>query len=254
MAGPNADLWLQFWGYYRAHGGNVTVTKVKAHATEAHLEAGLSTPQHMVGNHLADWFAGLGAKANQVSAALAQQLKQVDATTRLILRRLVAVCIACGEAAQPEPAARVPRPRAKRLPLQHLVRQSPHALSYSGGRWRCKLCGCTSTKRSLRQWLAGSRSCLAPELAATALREDAPKVCAGAGAVVIGGVTLHASHHLSARRGIFWCRTCGQYATAKAMGLGKQCPGGASATGRYILGRLSRGLAPHARVNWPLPE
>ena len=59
---PAADLWSLIWAKVDDLGGSgISVAKVKAHATEADVQAGCTTALHRAGNDHADHFAKRGS-------------------------------------------------------------------------------------------------------------------------------------------------------------------------------------------------
>ena len=79
------------------------------------------------------------------------------------------------------------------------------------------------------------------------------------GNVRVGHVQTHPTHTLLHARGLWWCTSCGAYATARlgakssAKLLVAQCIRTPTRAGRDYLARLGRGLPPKAGMRWPCP-
>ena len=84
----NGDLWQQFEGAVAARGrSTMTVTWVKGHATKVHIDKGITTAAHKLGNDEADALAEQGVKLKNDILELAwyYQIKQ-QALTRITIR------------------------------------------------------------------------------------------------------------------------------------------------------------------------
>ena len=67
---------------------------------------------------------------------------------------------------------------------------------------------------------------------------------------VVGSRVLHASHVLAHYGGAIWCWRCGCWSSTVPRGLGKPCAGTPKRAGAQTLGRIRRGLTPHANFTW----
>lgn len=152
----NQDLWERFWAAVSCLGvGCLSIVKVKAHAGEAEVAAGLITAEGLAGNYIADALAGLAAEKHQVDPGVAESCGWSDGVARQIQKRLVAIGLFCAGhpswtdlQAERELEDRLHAGVGKRKRGEALRAKGPrHHLVRAGRWWQCMHC----LQRSSRQ-------------------------------------------------------------------------------------------------------
>ena len=118
---------------------NIDLRKVKSHATAEEIELGLSSPVLKHGNDRAVYWAGKGAEIYQVLEQTMSLVKQVDAETWIILKRLVKIVqTSIPQLSKQEltPMARINIIDTKMEELGHHV-----VIDKSGEKYSCLHCG-----------------------------------------------------------------------------------------------------------------
>ena len=101
------DLWQQLLHSITSRAGRVCFSWVKGHAKQRHIEEGVTTLQHKLGNDAADALATAGAAlhaAPEVIAAGARQKRQAAVVTHALLLDLIAARSAAEQAIGAAPA------------------------------------------------------------------------------------------------------------------------------------------------------
>jgi hypothetical protein len=118
-------------------------------------------------------------------------------------------------------------------PAPRPVQLGGHDLRLFGGLWKCSIC-----KRSTATFKAlCGRKCEGSAVKVWAARAEAD---ASRGRADGGG------HRRMLSGDVLWCRVCGAFSTARAVGLAKACTGRPGVSGR--LARLMRGVHPTTGV------
>ena len=234
-----------------------SVYKVKAHLTEAEAEAAGIQPNIFFGNFLADVLADKFADNAELPHSIIGNYELHGKLAWRIQNRLICTNRLHLELAPPVPVVtRVRKPRpAKGALLASTIAASAHdAVLGAFGCAQCRRCGSKSTALAVRSWL---RTPCAPMVAQHFAAGGALARAPAGHSLVIGSVTVHASHTVLSRRGIAWCSACGSYSTSTSCsksgtkGLGKPCIGVATRGGQAALNRLARGDPPRPGMAWP---
>ena len=204
--------------------------KVKAHGTQADVDAGRVTELDRTGNRWADAMAKQGARKHPCSKDAELRCLRANQAVGKVGRWIGAVVTHLGRSgnslADVHPKSERPQPAAHRNLQRQAVRGSNgHTLQAAGSQFFCSVCLRTSQSRSalLRQKCKGSRG--VERLA-------------------------HASHRLFRSGHVWWCNVCGCYGSQRIVGLRGPCPGGARAnTGPLKLLRL--GMHPVSKARLP---
>ena len=85
------DLWQQVWGQLGDRGGRLDVRWCKSHATFKQVSAHRLTPQGLVANGVADFFAGEAAKWGALPADKVREIYNVDENCLNVVERLLDV-------------------------------------------------------------------------------------------------------------------------------------------------------------------
>ena len=97
---------------------------------------------------------------------------------------------------------------------------------------------------------------MAAAIPAPAIR-DPPAAVAhppAARAIRVGRQTLHHSHTILYKRGVYWCQRCGGFAELRGRVLLNECLTRPTREGRQVLRRLNSNLPPTTKRPWPLAE
>ena len=145
----------------------------------------------------------------------------------------------------------IARAKPKESPVQRALQFTAHLPAKTqgpkGGRFFCSAC-CTSVKThpvaGVLAWLGGpcagvqTRGDAGPANLVVPKGED--------GAVVMGGRSIHSTHHPTwhAELKLWFCTACGRIARHQVRSLGKPCPGLLDRKGRDNLQRVQNGLMP----------
>ena len=216
LHGPNGDLWERFWSAVDAKAGNLRVTKVKAHCNEQDVLNGVISPEDYAGNSFADACADSAADQSALPQALLSSFDVIDGAARQVQRRITAI-ICSGPTKDAD---------------------DKEASSY---------------KKSKRAEAERLQLALQEQRADDALPPPPPDPPPQ---VRLGGDRssgLHRTHRLVCQRGLWWCTTCGCFASARGRGLLMPCLYRATLAGRRALDRLANGQTPDNSVDWPLP-
>ena len=73
-------------------------------------------------------------------------------------------------------------------------------------------------------------------------------------AIRVGNQTLHHSHTILHKRGVYWCQRCGGFAELRGRVLLNECLTRPTREGRQVLRRLNSNLPPTTKRPWPLAE
>jgi len=263
--GPNADLWHSIGCLVTSRGQPVSVIKVDAHLT---LEQCIQASSDMIdyfGNAMADALAGMGAEISCVSDAIAEGVAATDATTWLILKRLLAVHMHFMQTVPKRNGSLRPkRIKGALTSFQRLGLTSghkfpggnlPRAISQLQARTTCTVCQQTSSRKTIKSWLKGPK-CTGNHISTTTHGQDISRPHPDA-TIRVGRVDLHPSHKLLFRRGLWWCSS-GYYTTtgegkSSAKNLRKPCLKRREGAGLDYIRRIESGLMPKKGLAWPSP-
>jgi hypothetical protein len=252
--GPNAGWWHDIGKAIACRKGRITVGRVDAHAdVKGYISQGIPIDD-WIGNELADWLAGEGAKTNAVSL-------EVETNWFFLLGRAVKIlqrAIAVHRLFLAEPGQLIARGVWERSihPVHRAISESGHSLTKDGrGAYQCTRCGFRAGHRQLKTWLLGDK-CVGLRVQGSEWR--APN--SANAAVLIGNRQTHKTQSLAWLRGVWFCTSCGGYAKAvqdqksTCLKLSKPCTKNANRGGFEVLDRISSGLPPRTGMQWPLPS
>ena len=224
---PAADLWALIWDKVDDLGGSgISVAKVKAHATEADIQAGRSTPLQMAGNDHADHFAKRGAALAEHISSTASSRQSYLMAQRWYQWLAVLVSTWPSDTQRHRQSARSrKRKRSAREGDAEVVALDSDAVD-------------EANKEA------------ADEAAEEVNEEEALPVAKGAmvspGDAARQGTVRFGPGHILYRSGpMFWCGICGAYAELRLKSLKQPCTGGAGKGPRAgQLARLRNGMHP----------
>lgn len=146
------DLWDRLWKAVDEITGTVRVLKVKAHATDDEVRAGMVTPSELLGNHIADGLAGLAAEKHQLGEGYSDNHSWASAVLRQIQNRLIAIASFCVGHTSMQARVKMPSKglKRKRQDLAEAIASSTHYLVRRGRWMRCLHCGQVGGGRGLR--------------------------------------------------------------------------------------------------------
>ena len=248
--GKQRMWWERVQQAIEARSGSVRLVKCYSHLDARGL---LETQQPLLfylGNELADLAAGLGAKeAGSCLATRVLEIGQLDALTTVVQRRIAAVvCDACeaDRAVGDEEYARAIRRDTTSRVLQMEV-SSGHLLSRVGRsrRWACSNCGQGPGRGAVVDWLRDNKCPGRVHPPAKNQTIWVPKPSTGQ--VKVGNRTIHPTHTVMTRDGLYWCVKCGSFGRERIRRLAAECQEKATGFGRRSLERLAKGLYPEAK-------
>ena len=249
-----AVLWQHMWTSHDVlinRGWTFTMRKVKAHCTIEHVNQGKITHFEYLGNNIADYWAGKGAKFNELEEHVAGIVDQMDGTAWLVQSRLLTVCINFIEKG-PRAGPKIPVPKISKLDkmiydLRHDVKATSSKLQI------CVNC-CQSWYLKDTTYIAELGPCPGdmvwgpPSPNRPQLRK-ANQYCMHLGA------DIHRSHKAAWYRGVLYCTQCGTMAIKQVpKKLKESCllkPGSTQCASK--LKSIKSGNFP-GPSGWPLPE
>ena len=130
---------------------------------------------------------------------------------------------------------------------------SKHELCLIGHTWHCSNCMQQVHDKSarLKQWLAAPCEPDSQRLRTLDMGKSKPASVAANAEVVIGTKVAHATHSLAAFKGLYFCRKCGYYGSARAQKLALACAGRAAPNADNRLRALLHGKLPPGLTAWP---
>ncbi len=216
----HADLWKEVKAALHDIGGQINITKVKAHRSWRQAVDAGEDEKIWEGNRLADEHCKQLARDWAAADTRYKELVDSRRTTMEIIEHTIAVMTWAFNA----------RPQWAKGQKRHGGRKAGRATPIDGGhqlvkvgklRWRCVSCRREAWDGRGRQRLLASR-------------------CGGEVAA-----RCHQSHDVDILKGIVWCRKCAAFATRQLRLLKTECPNQpTSANARNIRNRLMKGLAP----------
>ena len=260
--GCHADLWHQIDLAKRQRRGKIEMLKVKAHRTEQDVvKTGSGVElQHFAGNHYADRLAARAALEARVPEEIRDEVFALERKAVAVQRRIAAANMLIVDALEGKPpeegrASRAPKRNAKR----ELLERSGHWLipGVVGNQpaLRCRRCRQGGSKKAMWQWLKNEgHTCRGVRKADHISKNEIVRPGRGANAVRIGGRPIHPTHALASASGVWFCSSCGVYATAaegkKSGGklLFQPCRKEATRGGKCQLRRIEAGRPPRASM------
>ena len=208
-----------------------------------------------LGNHLADILAKRGAQIASLGQCVKDQLASYDATTELIIQRLVACNVRVAK--ERKEIRDVHGGIIERRPFQSKRKTfeiaSGHKMTATRNAWQCSDCERGPTRGGLIRWLATNCCQGRAERQLGNLNSGVALVDVQT-PVQIGTKTIHNTHLIAEHRGISWCWRCGAWASSSMRKLAVPCDHTLSKAGKQCLARLRKGLTPRPDTSWPLPE
>ena len=212
----NGDLWER---YFAANiNKEVNVSKVKSHSSDDQLITGFISWEDMVGNSYADKLANEGAARAALPAAVLLEYDSTDLLANQVQGRLTAIV-----------TAGTTRERDRVDAISH--RQKRRAAEAAAEAQQEEDHAQEEADLLERQ--------LGPRQVPVKLGRGGDK-----------STNIHMSHRVTACRGLYWCTTCGSYASSRGRGLLKPCLGFKTLTGKACMERVARGLTPHWSVKF----
>jgi len=262
--GSNGDLWVRLWAACAARAcGEVKLTKVKAHTSQADEDTGLITRFHREGNEYSDKYAGLGAQLNQVPQECIDRVHAVDLKAKWVIRRLLAINMACVKlypnskpvaVKQAAPAQAAKRPRIAQAWARARLAALGHKLLLVNTTLRCTVCKQSRPLKQAGLWVKGGR-CPGPPAPTSASSQGMPAPPkSGAGpctAQPFSRGVVHISHRTTLHKGLVMCWKCGAYSKARLRALARRCQPLKCTQAR--LARMRQGLPPTPGLVWPEP-
>ena len=119
----------------------VTVTKVKAHATRCAVLEGHVSALDKAANDLADAGAKLAAQQHPSSPEVEKRCERTRLTMTMIAKFLARIhCHVLDNVVDVTPRSQRLKPTRARLATLRIVKQTAHRLVWEQGRWRCARC------------------------------------------------------------------------------------------------------------------
>ncbi|CAK0896788.1 unnamed protein product, partial [Prorocentrum cordatum] len=205
----------------------------------------------VIGNEMADKYAGWGAEHGALDPAIIAQQQIRDQITMAVQNRLLAINMAV---TVEDPNKAPQRPKAKRRKPQTArdrAAQQGHDLRKLHPRWWCATCRSGPAKgQSIRDWLAETGKCLGKY---GGHQDQHGNVRLDFKAVQIGTQVVHVSHKTQFTHGWLWCEKCGgtsylgdhksRIVAGVARKLARPCQP-PTAAGRRVLEDMQRGKLP----------
>ncbi|CAK0802205.1 unnamed protein product [Prorocentrum cordatum] len=256
----NYDLWLQTKQQLQNSTDTITGHHIPSHLIEhpTELERWSGPTWWVIGNEMADKYAGWGAEHGAQDPAIIVQQQIRDQITMAVQNRLLAINMAVMVG---DPNKAPQRPKAKRRKPQTArdrAAQQGHDLRKLHPRWWCATCRSGPAKgQRIRDWLAETGKCLGKY---GGHQDQHGNVRLDFKAVQIGTQVVHGSHKTQYTHGWLWCEKCGgtsylgdhksRIVAGVARKLARPCQP-PTAAGRRVLedtqrGKLPRGAKPAA--------
>ncbi|CAK0870858.1 unnamed protein product, partial [Prorocentrum cordatum] len=249
----NYDLWLQTKQQLQNSTDTIMGHHIPSHLLEhpAELERWNGPTWWVIGNEMADKYAGWGAEHGALDPAIIAQQQIRDQITTAVQNRLLAINLAV---TVEDPNKAPQRPKAKRRKPQTArdrAAQLGHDLRKLHPRWWCAACRSGPAKgQSIRDWLAETGECLGKY---GGHQDQHGNVRLDFKAVQIGTQVVHVSHKTQFTHGWLWCEKCGgtsylgdhksRIVAGVARKLARPCQP-PTAAGRRVLADLQRGKLP----------
>ena len=134
---------VAFGGILMIWGGSsqVTVTKVKAHATRCAVLDGHVSASDKAAHDLADAGAKLAAQQHPSSPEVEKRCERTRLTMTMIAKFLARIhCHVLDNIVDVTPRSQRLKPTRARLATLRIVKQTAHRLVWEQGRWRCARC------------------------------------------------------------------------------------------------------------------
>ena len=170
----------------------------------SHLKSGDARPEgvtetDVIGNALADKFAGESASKVQVSTDVAADCKYYYHITKQIQHRIAAVILALPARSKYKT---IRTPLEMTQSLNDKIAQSQHSPVLTGNRYTCNNChnSFLRTDPSFQHWLT---------TACVPLPSSSKHVPVNNDMIHVGNQTIHHTHHLAIHRGLVYCKKCG---------------------------------------------
>ena len=233
----------------------IDLRKVKSHATAEEMELGLSSPTLKHGNDRADYWAGKGAELYQVPSQTMNLVRQIDAETWLILKRLVKIV----QTSIPQHCKQELTPMARINTIDNKLEELGHHLEIdkSGNRYSCSTCGQCWNKQQ-RNMVISYGVCPGPSIWGEnqGMLPEIPRNLARGSELIWAGHKIHKTHSIVWKRGLVICMRCGSLSQGRRVGhLIEKCKG-VPKKGDFpgaCLKRFRNGDHPYPRGTWPLP-
>ncbi|CAK0806248.1 unnamed protein product, partial [Prorocentrum cordatum] len=249
----NYDLWLRAKQQLQNSTGTIMGHRIPSHLIEhpAELERWNGPTWWVIGNEMADKYAGWGAEHGALDPAIIAQQQIRDQLATAVQNRLLAINMAV---TVEDPNKAPQRPKAKRRKPQTVrdrAAQLGHDLRKLHPRWWCATCRSGPAKgQSIRDWLAETGECLGKY---GGHQDQHGNVRLDFKAVQIGTQVVHFSHKTQISHGWLWCEKCGgtsylgdhtsRIVAGVARKLARPCPP-PTAAGRRVLADMQRGKLP----------
>ena len=256
--GPCAELWCLLGQAMQNRVGQVTVYKVKAHATVDHMKVAGIPLYHYLGNTLADVLAKQGAEAAEAPQAC---FEAVDGMAWLIQARITSANILAAAHVEEDPGPVLHRESVKRKSMWEKlwaeVRASGHSMEMVNKQLICHTCRAMVGLKGIRTWLRANK-CNGP-VRVTATGECPACIVDTSTGLLVGKGRIHSTHTIAFFRGLYWCWKCGFYAQsapgkkAHAMKLRRRCLITPTDAGAEYLAKLRLGKTPKPDLDWPEP-
>ncbi|CAK0858103.1 unnamed protein product, partial [Prorocentrum cordatum] len=205
----NYDLWLQTKQQLQNSTDTIMGHHIPSHLIEhpAELERWNGPTWWVIGNEMADKYAGWGAEHGALDPAIIAQQQIRDHITMAVQNRLLAINMAV---AVEDPNKAPQRPKAKRRKPQAArdrAAQLGHDLRKLHPRWWCATCRSGPAKgQNIKDWLAETGECLGKY---GGHQDQHGNVGLDFKAVQIGTQVVHVSHKTQFTHGWLWCEKCG---------------------------------------------
>jgi len=221
---------------------------VKAHLKEKDVVEGVISAQDYFGNDKADGHAKEAARLGQVSPASERKVAECDKLASAVQKRMISINQECFKLGKRK-LTRVQKPRARVAKMARLqkLRMLGHEMVGCVDKYKCQICCRAASKTgqmSLKK-LIDKGVCPGP-----------PQRRPEATHVQVGSTTMsiHPSHCLDFKRGLYFCWSCGKSGSERIRGLAKVCKPLTTVsckTGKgRELWRLRQGLPPKGD-KWP---
>ena len=250
----NSDLWIQIW--QKLHQGHLSLTLrwVKGHVSSPDdmVKYNLQ-PFELYGNLAADALANKGSQLAEVwthdsANVLAQYalVRQIQARALVILTSVMHTRLS---QQQHKGQNKVKLLKCKPIPISGAAIGSTHQFTMMASTLRCCLCleHCPSHPVAAARWMRGPCVPNVELLSSVAKGECRPTAVPRGAVVHVGRRVIHHSHDLANFKGLYFCRSCGYFASVKAQHLYRECTRSSKAAQRRVAalkqGKLPSGLA-----------
>ena len=246
----NLDLWQQLWAVREGRRGKVTVTKTKAHCTDAEIDAGEIGGLEFLANAAADEVAKLAGHRLRLDEHQRSSVLWVDEMAYRVQQHLLDRCkqildsdLYHQELQQTRLRRRgsksnkrqvvATRRLKRRLQLSSWLRNTQH-----------------SVRKGKRGWLQ-CRQCMIQARPGPWLEQPCEPSRAA-----LQAAGIHPSHKVRSVKGIVACWSCGCWSARRLVKLRSRCSGvlNTKASSRRVLEALEKGQLPPGCTAWPAVE